>query len=139
MSFALFWFVCENIVLIFIIISTFLLIGKNVALWKSTNQSSNYIDGTTTLTSDKAVDGNADGDFGRGTCTHTAMHDYNATWNVNLENAYYIIAIKIKNRNDDRKCDCFVFRYLFVARWDKIISKLWCMKKLRRPGGWTFF
>lgn len=104
-----------------IINSTFSSIGKNVALWKSTNQSSNYSDGTT---SDKAVDGNDDGDFGRGTCTHTAIDDTHPTWNVNLENAYYIIAIKIINRNDNRKCACFVYRDLLRCARERIISKL---------------
>lgn len=96
-------------------ISTFLSKGKNVALWKPTNQSSDYSDRRTTFTSDKAVDGNDDGDFGRGTCTHTATYpqDNNPTWNVNLENAYYIIAIKIKNRKDNRKLAYFVSMFLF--------------------------
>lgn len=84
---------------IFIILS----IGKNVALWKSTNQSSEYYDGIHYFTSDKAVDGNEDGNFGSGTCTHTAIIDTHSTWNVNLGNAYYIVAIKVKNRNDYRE------------------------------------
>lgn len=86
-----------------------------MALWKSTNQSSDYFDGSTTFTSDKAVDGNDDGDFGSGTCTHTSTYpqDNNPTWNVNLGNAYYIIAIKIKNRKDNRKLAYFVFMYFF--------------------------
>lgn len=49
--------------------------GKNVALWKSTNQSNTYIEGRLGFTSDKAVDGNGDGNFIRGqTCTHTAVN-----------------------------------------------------------------
>lgn len=84
---------------IFIIVS----IGKNVALWKSTTQSSVYYDGRIHYTSDKAVDGNGDGDFGSGTCTHTAINDNQPTWSVDLENAYYIVAIKIKNRKDNRE------------------------------------
>lgn len=88
-----------RVLVIFIILS----IGKNIALWKSTNQSSAYSDGFNHFTSDKAVDGNGDGNFGSGTCTHTATDDTHPTWNVNLENAYYIVAIKIKNRNDHRE------------------------------------
>lgn len=84
---------------IFIIVS----IGKNVALWKSTNQTSVYHEGHIYYTSDKGVDGNGDGDFGSGTCTHTATGDTNPTWSVDLENAYYIVAIKIKNRKDNRE------------------------------------
>lgn len=49
--------------------------GKNVALWKSTNKSNTYIEGRLGFTSDKAVDGNGDGNFIRGqTCTHTAVN-----------------------------------------------------------------
>lgn len=94
-------------------ISTFISKGKNVALWKSTNQSSDY--SKERPSSDKAVDGNDDGNFGSGTCTHTSTNpqDNNPTWNVNLGNAYYIIAIKIKNRNDIRKLAYFVFMYFF--------------------------
>lgn len=52
--------------------------GKNVALWKST-----YIEGRLGFTSDKAVDGNGDGNFIRGqTCTHTAVNQtHSPTWN----------------------------------------------------------
>lgn len=79
--------------------------GKNVAVWKSTNQSNTYIEGRLGFTSDKAVDGNGDGNFIRyQTCTHTAVNQtHSPTWNVNLGKAYSIIAIKIANRNNNRK------------------------------------
>lgn len=89
-------FICK---IIFIILT----IGKNVALWKSTNQSSTYSESGISFTSDKAVDGNGDGNWNNHTCTHTQPTSDNPTWNVNLGNAYYIIAIKIKNRNDNRE------------------------------------
>uniref|UniRef100_K1RJG5 Fucolectin n=1 Tax=Magallana gigas TaxID=29159 RepID=K1RJG5_MAGGI len=76
---------------------------KNVALWKSTDQSTTYSANGINFTSDKAVDGNGDGNFDSHTCTHTKPGNYNPTWNVYLGNAYYIIAIKIKNRNDYRE------------------------------------
>lgn len=76
--------------------------GKNVALWKPTNQSSLY---SSSYTSDKAVDGSGDGDLLRSkSCTHTkARQSIKPTWNVNLEKAYSIVAIKISNRNTNRK------------------------------------
>lgn len=80
-------------------------VGKNVALWKSTNQTSTYSESGISFTSNKAVDGNGDGDFNIGyTCTHTMDYQtHSPTWNVNLGKAYSIIAIKIANRNDHRK------------------------------------
>lgn len=54
------------------------------------------------MTSDKAVDGYAEGNFNANTCTHTSGLE-NPMWTVNLENAYIIIAIKIKNRATNRK------------------------------------
>lgn len=80
-----------------------LTIGKNVALWKSTDQSTTYSANGISFTSDKAVDGNGDGNFNSHTCTHTLPDSYNPTWNVYLGNANYIIAIEIKNRNDNRE------------------------------------
>lgn len=79
------------------------MIGKNVALWKFTNQSSTHSANGISFTSDKAVDGNGDGNWNSHTCTHTQPRYDNPTWNVYLGNAYYIIAIKIKNRNDSRE------------------------------------
>ena len=54
------------------------------------------------MTSDKAVDGNAEGIFSYNSCTHTSVGD-DPRWTVNLQNAYSIIAIKIKNRDTNRK------------------------------------
>lgn len=79
-------------------------VGKNVALWKSTTQSSTYREGTIYFGSDKAVDGSGDGDFNKGqTCTHTAVELSNPRWNVILGDLYYITFIKIKNRNTNRE------------------------------------
>lgn len=84
--------------------------GKDVALWKPTRQSSTYSDNGLHFTSDKAVDGCGDGDFGHLSCTHTAVGQSKPLiWNVNLEKAYSIIAIKIANRNDNRKYATHLF------------------------------
>nr|XP_034311973.1 uncharacterized protein LOC105322541 isoform X3 [Crassostrea gigas] len=76
--------------------------GKNVALWKSTHQSTTYSYDGISFTPDKAVDGNGNGDWDIHTCTHTQPSGDHPTWSVDLGNVYYIIAIKIKNRNDNQ-------------------------------------
>ena len=76
--------------------------GKNVALWKRTTQTSYYSEGGVYFTSEKAVDGDTDGNFASRTCTHTAATTGN-TWNVDLGGAFTLIAIKIYNRNDNRE------------------------------------
>ena len=76
--------------------------GKNVALWKRTTQTSTYSEHGVFYTSDKAVDGNTDGNFAENTCTHTNYRSGN-TWNVELGGAFTLIAIKIYNRNDNRE------------------------------------
>lgn len=75
-----------------------------MALWKSTNQTSTYSESGISLTSNKAVDGNGDGNFKTGyTCTHTMVQQtHSPIWSVNLGKAYSIIAIKIANRNDNQ-------------------------------------
>ena len=73
--------------------------GRNVALWKPTNQSTTYSDINGKFTSDKAVDGNGDGNFDISkTCTHTLPGDLNSLWNVQLGGEFVLIAINIKNR-----------------------------------------
>lgn len=54
------------------------------------------------MTSDKAVDGNPEGNFGYNSCTHTSGGEA-PRWSVSLQKAFSIIAIKIKNRNTNRK------------------------------------
>lgn len=93
--------------------------GRDVALWKPTNQSSTYSEaipnGMIQFSSDKAVDGSGDGNFGNLSCTHTATgHSKNPSWNVNLGKAYSIIAIKISNRNDNRKFVTYLFYILHM-------------------------
>ena len=78
------------------------IIGKNIALWKPTNQTSTYTENGINMTSDKAVDGNAEGNFSANSCTHTSGGEA-PRWTVNLQKAYSIIAIKIKNRDTNRK------------------------------------
>lgn len=90
--------------------------GRNVALWKPTKQSSTYsevsLNRWINFTSDKAVDGSGDGNFGKLSCTHTAVYQGIPTWNVSLGKAYSIIAIKIANRNDNRKYATYLFYIL---------------------------
>lgn len=107
---------------------TFILtIGKNVALWKSTHQSTTYSYDGISFTPDKAVDGNGNGDWDIHTCTHTKPYGDHPTWSVDLGNMYYIIAIKIKNRNDNREYlfDLFIQANLsrFCTRY--LNCKIW--------------
>ncbi|XP_062581698.1 uncharacterized protein LOC134243463 [Saccostrea cucullata] len=71
--------------------------GKNVALWKTTRQTSTL----DVWTSDKAVDGrDSRGDFGTNTCSHTQQYiTTQPQWTVNLGNSFSITSIRIRNRN----------------------------------------
>jgi len=69
--------------------------GKNVALEKPTTQSSTSHGGDST----RAVDGNTDGEWGRGSITHTAEGVPDPTWEVDLGQAAKIEKISIWNRN----------------------------------------
>ncbi|XP_061182307.1 uncharacterized protein LOC133190633 [Saccostrea echinata] len=75
--------------------------GKNVALWKITNQSSTL----GPWTSDKAVDGRDDGgNFDTKTCSHTAEGiATRPKWTVLLGNSFSITSIRIRNRNTLQK------------------------------------
>lgn len=93
--------------------------GKDVALWKPTNQSSTYseriLNKLVAFTSDKAVDGSGDGNFGNLSCTHTAIgQSKSPSWNVNLGEAYSIIAIKIASRKDNRKYATQLFHIVHI-------------------------
>ena len=67
----------------------------NVALSKPTAQSSTGYGGS----SSRAVDGNTDGNWNRGSVTHT-NHESNPYWQVDLEEIYKIDTIVVYNRND---------------------------------------
>ena len=70
----------------------------NVALRKSTRQSSNYVSGGR---SSLAVDGNTSGNWRNGSVTHTAGNGTrNPWWMVDLGRVYNINEIKIWNRTD---------------------------------------
>ncbi|MCG8330072.1 MAG: discoidin domain-containing protein [Chitinophagales bacterium] len=73
---------------------------SNVALNKSTSQSSNY--SSNAGQSYKAVDGNTNGYWSNGSITHTrgGSGENNPWWKVDLGKAYAISQIKIYNRLD---------------------------------------
>lgn len=107
--------------------------GKDVALWKPTNQSSTYseriLNKWVYFTSDKAVDGSGDGNFDNLSCTHTAAgHSKRPSWNVNLGKAYSIIAIKIANRNDNRKYATHLFHIVHI-KVQRISPSSWYYKE----------
>lgn len=68
---------------------------KNVALNKTTTQSSTAYGGT----AGKAVDGNTEGDFGLGSVTHTNSENQ-AWWMADLGSSYQVNEINIYNRTD---------------------------------------
>jgi hypothetical protein len=70
-------------------------LAENIALGKSTSQSSTNNDGYSSL----AVDGDTNGDFADGSVTHTG-NDVNAWWVVDLGADEYISEIWIYNRTD---------------------------------------
>lgn len=58
------------------------------------NQSSTANNGNPEL----AIDGNTDGDYYGGSCTHT--DNYNPWWEIDLQGTYNITALKLYNRLD---------------------------------------
>ncbi|MFK7925604.1 MAG: polysaccharide lyase family 7 protein [Bacteroidia bacterium] len=70
----------------------------NLALNKSTSQSSNY--SNTSGQSFKAVDGNTNGNWSGGSVTHTSGSQSNGWWEVDLGASYPIGDIVIWNRTD---------------------------------------
>lgn len=68
---------------------------ENVALNKSTSQSSTVYGAG----SERAVDGNTNGDYGQGSVTHTD-EEKNAWWMVDLGGLYEINDIQVYNRTD---------------------------------------
>jgi hypothetical protein len=82
--------------------------GTNIALGKSTAQSSSYF---LTTGPEKAVDGNTDGNYYDGSITHTLL-DTNTWWQVDLGAPTAIGSVVIWNRTDccgDRLSDYWVF------------------------------
>ncbi|XP_062615774.1 uncharacterized protein LOC134277452 [Saccostrea cucullata] len=70
--------------------------GKNIALWKATEQSTTLNEA---YTSDKAVDGLGNGDD-INTCSHTSELPSPPTWNVSLGNNFSVTSMYIVNRKD---------------------------------------
>ncbi|KAG9259556.1 hypothetical protein AMEX_G27869, partial [Astyanax mexicanus] len=68
---------------------------ENVALKGFASQSSNFDDGYAI----KAIDGNRDGNYFCGSCTHTKSDD-NPWWRLDLLKEYNIYSIYITNRGD---------------------------------------
>ena len=69
--------------------------GRNIAVKKPTVQNSTGHGGV----SSRAVDGNTDGDWGKGSITHTAENTDNPTWEVDLGDEKKIDVISIWNRD----------------------------------------
>lgn len=72
--------------------------SKNIALGKPASQSSVAWQGVAA----KAVDGDSDGVFGKGSVTHTREPDGSPWWEVDLEQATTVDSIRVWNRADGR-------------------------------------
>ncbi|KAH9494746.1 hypothetical protein Btru_017777, partial [Bulinus truncatus] len=71
---------------------------RNIALKQVTWQSSNYSEKNITYDASKAVDGDASGEFGKNSCTHTQVNDSTPTWNVRFKSSE-ITRYVLHNRN----------------------------------------
>ena len=108
--------------------------GENVALGKSTKQSSKYGYGT----SGRAVDEDLSTDRGpwtNGSITHTRK-DKNAWWEIDLGEVYTISEITYKGRTDCCK-DRLSNAYVLVSEKPFISKKL--DPNLKAPGVWNHF
>ncbi|KAH9490846.1 hypothetical protein Btru_033540, partial [Bulinus truncatus] len=70
--------------------------GRNVALKQPTNQSSTYDPNKSS--SLNAVDGNTDGNYNRGSCTHTNYNDQSPTWTVSFNETFLVNKFVLYNR-----------------------------------------
>lgn len=72
---------------------------KNIALGRRTHQSSSLSNAGAEL----AVDGNLDGNFYNGSCSHTAVNETESWWYVDLDRTAMVYYVNIVNRQD---CCC---------------------------------
>ncbi|MBU1879076.1 MAG: DUF11 domain-containing protein, partial [Chloroflexi bacterium] len=82
-------------------------VGQNVARGRTATQSSTWSSGT----ADRAVDGNADGNYSHNSVTATNREQY-AWWQVDLSRIQWLDAIQLWNRTDccgDRLSNFYVF------------------------------
>ncbi|KAK0064989.1 platelet endothelial aggregation receptor 1-like isoform X2 [Biomphalaria pfeifferi] len=80
--------------------SVYLSGGRNVAIRQPTQQSSNFkeINGVPTG-SENAVDGNADRNYEKGSCTHTDAGDLDQTWSVKFNTSFVVNKFVLYNRD----------------------------------------
>ncbi|KAL4237408.1 hypothetical protein ACF0H5_002125 [Mactra antiquata] len=75
------------------------MMNTNIARGKSATESSTYTDQFTKLGPNAATDGNTNGTWSGGSCTHTHLQK-NPWWKVDLDGQFFIKKIVIKNRQD---------------------------------------
>ncbi|XP_055884517.1 uncharacterized protein LOC129926178 [Biomphalaria glabrata] len=83
--------------------------GRNVALKQRTWQTSNYSANGVDFDASRAVDGNTNSDFDKGSCTHTNDRDSKPMWNVTFplsEITRYVLYNR--NSNEDRLAGFFL-------------------------------
>ena len=73
---------------------------RNLALKRTTYQSSTHATASALAQSWHAVDGNSDPDYMEGSCTYTASADRQPWWAVELDATYMVTHVTITNRGD---------------------------------------
>ena len=68
--------------------------ADNLSRGKPASQSSTY----QTYDADRAVDGNRDGDFDRGSCTHTDVGDDHPWWMVDMQQMMIVKEVTLFNQ-----------------------------------------
>lgn len=105
--------------------------GPNLALKKSVRQSSTGFGGD----AQRAVDGDTNGDFNRGSVSHTAQ-EKEPWWEVDLGRMEDITEIRLWNRTDQHSGRLANF-YVFVSEWPFFSNSLEAARQI--PAIWNSF
>jgi hypothetical protein len=105
--------------------------GQNLALKKAVRQSSTGFGGDAA----RAVDGNTQGDFTRGSVSHTAQ-EKEPWWEVDLGRMEDIAEIRLWNRTDQHGGRLTNF-YVFVSEWPFFSNSLEAARQI--PAIWNSF
>lgn len=105
--------------------------GQNLALKKSVRQSSTGFGGD----AQRAVDGDTNGDFTRGSVSHTTQ-EKEPWWEVDLGRMEDIAEIRLWNRTDQHAARLANF-YVFVSEWPFFSNSLEAARQI--PAIWNSF
>lgn len=105
--------------------------GVDLALGKTTSQSSNYADTTPAWL---AVDGDTDGDYNDGSVSHTG-DDANAWWQVDLGSVRQLSSVSAYNRTDC--CSSRLSDYWVFVSSTPFNTSLTPTQQATQPGVWS--